>query len=66
MEFLDWAVDVSPAFIHFITNALAETYFESVIPLPDHACCHRSFISNDDKQRFLARVQDHYMDKLIN
>ena len=65
LQFLDWAVDVSPAFVHFVTDGLSETYFESVRPHPDHKCCHAAFVNDAEKQQYLARVQDHFHDKLV-
>ncbi|CDW74007.1 zinc finger family protein [Stylonychia lemnae] len=56
-EFLVFSVDQSLAFIHFIAEAMTDSYFETINFNKDsHQCCYRAFISNEEKESFLARI----------
>jgi len=36
-EFIDWVIDVSPAFIHFMTESLNEPFIDDIRRQAEHA-----------------------------
>ena len=70
---MDWSVDVSPAFIHFWTEALNESFLFEIKAQaenlglkaqaggkevnPFHTCCPKSFSSPEDRAAFSQTLE---------
>eukprot|EP00347_Sterkiella_histriomuscorum_P017752 403348132 len=62
-KFFEWSIEASPALINFITEAIGQTYFDSIKPKESHKCCYRGFINEEEKRQYLMKVKG-YLDEL--
>jgi hypothetical protein len=58
IDFFDWAVDVSPAFIHFLTDSLNTSYLGQVERTEDHTCCERLFSLENEQLTFNKELRE--------
>ena len=52
ITFMDDMIEITPAFIHYLTESFNQIFVQELEPTPDHVCSPRAFITEEDEKHY--------------